>query len=113
MSEYIHSYVDGKGHTVICSLIRIVCAANRYGDHIIASARHHDALMRKIINSMGGRSKLLDGCEREEQGFIDQYGDWWNREEAMNIVVQNGQKLRTDNTLPIGVGLKLFSEHLY
>ena len=86
----------------------IVCAANRYGDLIIAGARHHDSIMRSITAKIGGGSfkegdedttdwkagwdilmKLCDG--QEEQGFIDQFGRFYTRKDACRLAVQNGQ----------------------
>ena len=101
-----------------CSPRRIVCAANRYGDIVIPSARHHDKCMNTIIQAFGGRAKLLEGIHytdldefRKEQGFIDQYGDYWTREQAMDIVKMNEQPII--NQAKIGDGKRLYSEHLY
>ena len=101
-----------------CSPRRIVCAANRYGDLIIPSARHHDKRMNNIISALGGRSKLLEGVyhksleeHRKEQWFIDQFGDYWTREQAMDIVKMNEQPIINEER--IGSDTLLYSEHLY
>jgi hypothetical protein len=85
----------------------IVCAANRYGDTIITGARHHDNIMRAAVAAIGGSfdaqdhdawkrghsvlmSRVPEGG-REEQGFIDQFGRFYDREEAMQLALQNDQ----------------------
>jgi hypothetical protein len=46
----------------------------------------------------------------EEQGFIDQFGTFYNRKDAYTIAKENGQIIRDLD----GVGTNtLFSEHLY
>jgi len=64
---------------------RIVCAAIRHRDSevIICSARHYDPIMRKLISMTGGSDYWL-GCE---QGFIDQRGNFLDREDNHS---QNG-----------------------
>ena len=78
----------------------VVCAANRYGEVIIAGARHHDSVMRGTVAAIGGGDwrtgfKILAGEDlnspKEEQGFIDQYGVFMSREEAAYIVDVNKQ----------------------
>lgn len=89
----------------------IVCAAIRYGELIIVGARHHDVRMRQVIRALGGRSKLLESCHQEEQGFIDQHGVFYNRVAAMAVVKQNGQPfdIKRNGTRDT----RLFSEGLY
>ena len=84
----------------------IVCAANRIDGLIICGARHHDSIMRAVYSNLGlGNVKTYS---REEQGFIDQYGQFVTREDAAFIVKANKQHLRDPE-----VGDKLFSENLY
>ena len=68
----------------------IVCAANRIktkkGIVILTGARHWDSIMRRQADHLG----IKGG--NEEQGFIDQFGTFLTREEAMEIVKKNGQK---------------------
>lgn len=94
MNSITHKHCDWIKDEHVTVPRRIVCAAIRYGDVIVCSARHHDRLMNDTIKKMGGREKLLDGAEKEEQGFIDQYGDYFTREEAAFIVRENGQQVR-------------------
>lgn len=82
----------------------IVCAANRIGDVILCGARHWDKVMQKQANAMG----LTGGGE--EQGFIDQWGNFLSRVEAMEIVKANKQSFDIDRNRGDSV---LYSEGLY
>jgi len=82
---------------------RIICAALRYeeGD-IVIGPRHFCPMMR--IQLIHHSDKPIP-----EQGFIDQYGRFFNREEAWTIAEEAGQIIRR-------VGddeNKLYSENLY
>ena len=82
----------------------VVCAANKIGDVVLCGARHWDKVMRKQAEAMGIK------CGNEEQGFIDQFGDFLTREEAMLIVKKNGQRFDIERN---GGDVALFSEGLY
>jgi len=84
----------------------VVCAANKYGDLIIPSARHHDQVMNTIIKKIG-TLKSID-CE---QGFINQFGGFLTRKEAMNIAKEAGQNVNIKRCG--GNESVLFSEGLY
>ena len=84
----------------------VVCAANRYDDVILCGARHWDSIMRKQANKMMPTLPF-----NEEQGFIDQFGDFLTRKEAMQIVLANGQ--RFDETRNGHQSIELYSEGLY
>ena len=85
---------------------RIVCAAIRLDGHIICGARHFDALMRVAIY-------LIGDCKRwyakAEQGFIDNNGNFFDRETAHEIASKANQIIYRcggdENTL--------YSENLY
>lgn len=103
----------------------VVCAANRYSDNvedcvshydkrlaniIILGARHFDERMHEQI-----RAYILAGYQFNpanwEQGFIDQYGVFMTREEALKVATEAGQiNVRRWKTNPIHL---LFSEDLY
>jgi len=93
----------------------IVCAAIRFGDTILAGARHWDCIMVEAVEAVGGWS-IKDGLEilrnegGEEQGFIDQYGEFLGRKEAAFVATANGQIGR--NGEPINTNI-LYSEDLY
>ena len=95
---------------------RIICAANKVRfdsgkSIIITGARHWDNIMHKTFNAL---DKKLGDMEDEVQGFIDQFGNFYDRYEAWTIAETNGQIIRRvggDTTLE-GNG-RLFSENLY
>lgn len=83
----------------------VVCAANRLANGvIICGARHWDKIMRAQAEAMGVKGG------NEEQGFIDQFGDFLTREQAMGIVKQSGQRFDIDRN---SGDTTLFSEGLY
>lgn len=89
---------------------RIVCAANRLGKTIVLGARHFDSRMHATIDEL----KSL-GDERKwgasEQGFIDQFGEFHDRVEALAIADAAGQiNVYRPKTSPKD---ELFSEDLY
>jgi hypothetical protein len=83
----------------------VVCAANRKENRIICGARHYDPIMRAQINASEG-ADWWKGCE---QGFIDQFGRFYTREEALVVAKTNGQIKRRVG----GDDKELFSESLY
>jgi len=89
---------------------KVVCAANKYGDLIIMSARHHDKNMNDIIKAVkaGGHE-----CKPEKgyQGFVDQFGVFMDRTEALAVATASGQPL--DMIRNSGNGKVLYSEGLY
>lgn len=86
----------------------VVCAATKYGDVVIPSARHHDPLMHKTAGLMAV-SRSTHGIP--EQGFIDQYGVFMDRIEALAVAVHMGQVNRyRPKSFPLNA---LFSEDLY
>lgn len=81
----------------------IVCAALKNGKEIIIGPRHYDAVMVKQIDKTG---KSWKGAT---QGFIDQFGKFYTRQEAWKVAESNNQ---IKYNLAIADGM-LFSEHLY
>lgn len=86
----------------------MVCAANRHEEtnHTILGARHWDRLMRKAH----GDSMCRPPTGEYVQGFIDQWGRFYTREEAMRAVKKSGQPFNAERN---GDGDELFSEGLY
>lgn len=82
----------------------VVCAAvkNSLDGRIVCGARHWDMVMHGQIDDYTG---WRDG----EQGFIDQWGTFMDREDAWAIAERNGQIVRRVG----GDGDELFSENLY
>jgi hypothetical protein len=92
----------------------IVCAACKYGDFIACGPRHFDDTMRPQVEAYIKANGLEDSAETWgafDQGFVDQYGDYHSREDAIRIVIENGQPFDQERN---GGGRKwLFSEGLY
>lgn len=89
---------------------RVVCAANNYGGYIVTGARHYCYIMRMQLMTIG-EELLLEFCggyDNVQQGFIDQYGIFMDREEACVVAKQAGQILDRHEW-----GETLFSESLY
>lgn len=92
---------------------RIVCAANRYeltegGTIIVPCVRHYSKEHHHIIDRLPIVSDHVTG---NNQGFFDQYSNYWTREEAVIIATHAGQV----NTVrkKSGPADELFSEDLY
>lgn len=85
-------------------LVWIVCAANKHKETgtIFCGARHFDNPMRGQIKAAGYK---FTGYE---QGFIDQFGRFYDRKEAWIIAEKNGQIKRISGTKGT-----LYSEDIY
>lgn len=91
----------------------IVCAANKLSDGtIILGIRHWDMFMHQIMEAYMRSNSISDEVslvKDHEQGFVDQFGKFYNRKEAYKIAEENGQIRRS-----IGYETdELYSEHLY
>lgn len=82
----------------------IVCAANRKDGTIFCGARHCDKIMAAQAEAAGMT------LTASEQGFINQFGEFRTRKEALAIVVANGQRFDAKRN---GSKTRLFSEGLY
>lgn len=69
----------------------VVCAAILIDTLIICGARHCDKVMRHQAEAAGLSMKF------GEQGFIDQFGTFLSRKEAMDIVNENKQHLHGEH----------------
>jgi hypothetical protein len=87
---------------------RIVCAAirNREGK-ILCGPRHFDVTMRSAMEDNEGWVERRSGVI--EQGFVDQFGHFYNRSDAWAVAEKEGQIIR-DKEKCVGT---LYSEHLY
>lgn len=86
---------------------RVVCAANRVGNIIVPGPRHYSPLMHDL------RLRMLitdDDWRSAEQGFIDQWGVFMTREDALVVAREAGQLEGRTKTHPERL---LFSEDLY
>lgn len=95
---------------------RIVCAAMRFPDGtIVVGPRHWDQTMRATADRLGLIEKRRSGLEvvgSEEQGFIDQHGKFFTRQEAWKIAEANRQIYRRCGGDDAHGGT-LYSENLY
>lgn len=109
MSEY---YKPDSENVAFCQVDEatfvarhVVCAANRYPDGLIlVGVRHGCSTMRQQLGRMDPKPE-----GRAEQGFIDQWGNWMDRNEAHYVVITNSQPLR----YPADKWETLYSENLY
>lgn len=85
---------------------RVVCAACRKDNIILAGARHFDTVMASQIESMIFPAGYFADAE---QGFIDQFGIFLTRAEAQVLA---REKLQILDATQIHTGA-LFSEDLY
>lgn len=92
---------------------RIVCAANKYGDVVLAGVRHACGAMRGVQEALDARHCDLDEDYGEEvQGFLTSKHRFVDRHEAWKIALEQNQIVRrcggdTRN------GGELYSENLY
>nr|CEP28708.1 conserved hypothetical protein [Klebsiella variicola] len=92
---------------------RVVCAANQYqskigGDPIVfIGIRHYCPIMRQNIS----QSLMYIDRASEVQGFVDQFGVFMDRKEALKVAKEAGQlNVARIKTWPDD---ELFSEDLY
>lgn len=86
---------------------RIVCAAMRHRGtgRIMVGVRHYCPIMRdQIQHSTQG----VTYWKNVDQGFVDQYGKWYDREEAWKVAKREGQIRQVSGTEGT-----LYSEDLY
>jgi hypothetical protein len=85
----------------------IVCAACQTSTGIIfCGARHWDMVMRSQAQAAGYKSH----APRAEEGFINQFGEFLTRRQAMDVVNVYGQKV---DIVRNGSETELYSEGLY
>lgn len=94
----------------------IVASANKLSDGtMLIGVRHWDALMRDQFQAKYGKSRYKQGQWyrfvnflqgrpptpklRDEQGFIDQFARFYQREEAMLLARQNDQIILPDDQM--------------
>jgi hypothetical protein len=98
-----HNGINGE----VRGISRIVSAANRLECGLIfTGARHCDELMR--AQAKAANKKLT----RSEQGFVDQKGNFYSREDAWKIAIRNNQIIYRVGGDTANGGT-LYSENLY
>lgn len=94
---------------------RVVCAAIRAADgELLLGIRHYSPDMNRQIEARADGDKFRKRGD-DDQGFVDQWGEWLSREEAYHVAAENGQIVRPFVTRPKpdGTGARLYSEGLY
>lgn len=93
----------------------IVCAANRFklkdgGELVIPGTRHYSKDMALVLDQM--RDKVVsEQVYGDDQGFLDQWGNYLTRKEALIVATYAGQiNTRRQKGGPADT---LFSEDLY
>jgi hypothetical protein len=85
----------------------VVCAAIKYDNGlIICGPRHYDRTMVNVITYIGNLPHI------SEDGFIDQFGTFLTRKEAMIIAIAAGQNVDIERGCGGDTEL-LYSEGLY
>lgn len=87
----------------------VVCAACRVYGVVLCGARHWDKVMRRQFALVSDEHKKTMP-RNEEQGFINQFGEFLSREEAMRVVKESGQPFDIDRNVG---DISLCSEGLY
>lgn len=89
----------------------MVCAAIRRDDGlIICGARHFDKLMLGVLRDSDQELRERHKFNMSDQGFVDQFGRFYTREEAMQVARQNDQIRWPDDMLS---ETALHSEDMY
>lgn len=90
----------------------IVCAACKHGDVIICGPRHYDPVMISQLKAFPEDSEVRMMKRGDViQGFVDQWGTFLDRYQALEVAKQAGQiNTRRQKTDPTDC---LFSEDLY
>lgn len=94
------------------SVRRVVCAACKIGDLILCGPRHWDNTMRKQAKAIQGTVGWSSRWSRAEQGFVDQWGVFMDRKEAMQVAKAAGQPVDIERGCG-GDETTLYSEGLY
>jgi hypothetical protein len=89
---------------------RVVCAAlrNKQG-HIICGARHYDEVMRSQLKLAVLAGPEWDSIQDITQGFIDQWGIFLSRAEALEVAKAANQIIKRCG----GDSTELYSENIY
>lgn len=92
---------------------RVVCAAIRAADgELLLGIRHYSKDMRRQIEMRIDGHKFKHRHD-EDQGFVDQWGEWISRMDAFSLAKENNQIVRPEGVGQGLDGMKLYSEGLY
>ncbi len=91
---------------------KVICAACEYAGILILGPRHWDKTMHKQYKLMHkSKDNFPKGC-LFRQGFIDQFGIFMDRKEAMQVANTANQPIDIDRGCG-GDNTTLYSEGLY
>lgn len=96
----------------------IVCAANVFywdkfplGYLIVPGPRHFSPIMNDVLDAFRVKYQVTGRFwDSHKQGFIDQFGNYYSRTRALELVLLNGQQFNADRN---SSNRELFSEGLY
>lgn len=94
---------------------RIVSAANKYvlldgRELVLPCVRHSSKELHKTLDIFKSAGLLKSGfCAPNNQGFVDQYSNWWSREDAF-VIAMAANQVNLDRN---GSDYELYSEGLY
>lgn len=96
-----------KKPKIVCAATKVFVEQNGIEEIVIVcSPRHWDMVAHATFNKMFQDPVKIN---KEIQGFIDQYGDFYTRQEAWVVANKNNQIIRRVG----GDHEKLYSENLY
>lgn len=78
---------------------------------LLVGVRHWDPIMREQADWIGLKESGRSVIEKEEQGFLDQWRVFMDREEAMQVVLASGQPFDLERNG--GSGQELYSEGVW
>jgi len=108
--EYLESLPNGDEYS---PPERIVCAANAYGDLVVAGVRHNCGVMSDIHDVFDDRhTDLEEDFGDEVQGFLTSKHRFVDRQEAWKIALEQRQIVRRVGG-DTAKGGTLYSENLY
>ena len=93
---------------------RVVCAAIRAADgSVLLGIRHYSKDMHEQIAARNDGAKFKHRHD-EDQGFVDQHGNYLTREAAFNVALAAGQRIDMPScSMDIDGKWQLYSEGLY
>lgn len=86
-------YYRNEAETV-CVNRRIVCAAMRIAGIVLLGPRHGSPLMNQSISHAfnNDEAQVIEAMKGGvEEGFVDQYDQYWDRKQALTIAICAGQ----------------------
>jgi hypothetical protein len=105
VDQYFHDSKISKPSEYIVASACIVQNTNTNQEIIIVGARHWDKLMRTQFKQM-----INVKIVHHKQGFVNQFGQYRTRKEALKIVQLNGQRFDAERN---SSKTELFSEGVW